>query len=67
LVERGDSVREAGIHHAAQKGNSFYDSRGERRLFLIISFSPEEKVNRPLAGARGFLVLIESSGVFRRI
>jgi len=31
-----------------------HGARGERRIFLIISFSPEGKVYRLLAGARGF-------------
>ena len=33
-----------------------HGGRGERGLFLIISFSPEGKVYRLLASSRGFLV-----------
>jgi hypothetical protein len=31
--------------------------RGERQLYMIISFSPEGKAYRLLAGARGFFAL----------
>ena len=35
-----------------------HGGRGERGIFLIISFSPEGKVYRLFAGAAGFLIRI---------